>query len=200
MFQTEPQSQLRPSAALVWQTIVAQREVSSTFGLFDCAGDAPHLYREIEGSGLPHCTLFGGVVPRPLLEASPVCVHLGAKPHGGSYLLQRYWGNSACIVVTAAEEMVLDDVRKQLKRSLRVRLPTGARALFRYYDPRVLRAFLPTCTADQVRALMGKLTDMWCEGETPDLVLQWNAGDFHRTTPLAHDLTRLVPRERISGS
>jgi len=198
VFPAEPQSQLRPSAALVWQTIVAQREVSSTFGLFDCARDAPQLYREIEGSGLPHCTLFGGVVARPLLEASPVCVYLGAEPGAGSYLLQRYWGNAACMVVTAAEGMVLDDVRKQLKRSLRIRLPTGSRALFRYYDPRVLRAFLPTCTADQARALMGELTDVWCEGETPHIVLQWHAGDFHRTTPLAHDLTRLVPRERIT--
>ena len=46
--------------------------------------------------------------------------------------------------------------------------------LFRYYDPRVLRAFLPTCTRDELRTVFGGIECFWIEGEEPGVML--NAG------------------------
>jgi hypothetical protein len=47
-------------------------------------------------------------------------------------------------------------VRKHLRRLLMVKLDDGGRRLyFRFYDPRVLRAFLPTCSVRQDEEMFG---------------------------------------------
>jgi hypothetical protein len=38
--------------------------------------------------------------------------------------------------------------------------------MFRYYDPRVLRRFLPTCNGGQLKALFGKIDSFFVESET----------------------------------
>jgi hypothetical protein len=38
---------------------------------------------------------------------------------------------------------------------LEVQTPDGPKRFFRYYDPRVLRNFLPTCDAAQLREMFG---------------------------------------------
>ena len=55
--------------------------------------------------------------------------------------------------VWARSEVAFDDVRRHMRRFLRVQGEDGRRMLFRWYDPRVLRVYLPSCTDDERRAL-----------------------------------------------
>ena len=68
--------------------------------------------------------------------------------------------------------------------SLLVHDSRGDRLFFRYYDPRVLRVYLPTCTRDELRTVFGGIECFWMEDEKPAIVLN---ADF--------DQTRLVMRE-----
>jgi hypothetical protein len=54
-----------------------------------------------------------------------------------------------------------------------VRDPAGKRLMFRYYDPRVLRVYLPTCTAAELRAIFGLVERFWMEDEQSDRVLEF---------------------------
>ena len=43
--------------------------------------------------------------------------------------------------------------------------------LFRFYDPRVFRDFLPTCTPKEAIAFMGPITTWWVESEDSSKLL-----------------------------
>jgi hypothetical protein len=43
----------------------------------------------------------------------------------------------------------------------------GKLLYFRFYDPRVLRRFLPTCDAEQLRQLFGPIDAFVMEGDDP---------------------------------
>jgi hypothetical protein len=42
---------------------------------------------------------------------------------------------------------------------------------FRFYDPRVLRIFLPTCDENQLREFFGPIEQFICEDEDPEFAL-----------------------------
>ena len=53
----------------------------------------------------------------------------------------------------------------------------GKPLYFRYYDPRVLRAFLPTCNADDLKVLFGPVDDYLLESEDGADVLRFAVAD-----------------------
>ena len=58
------------------------------------------------------------------------------------------------------------DLRSHLRRFLIVLdEDTGKKLYFRFYDPRVLRAFLPTCSKIQVADMFGEIGMFLLEGE-----------------------------------
>jgi hypothetical protein len=53
---------------------------------------------------------------------------------------------------------------RHFRRLVRVVDEAGTVMLFRFYDPRVLRAFIPTCTAEQRAELFGPARRLVMEG------------------------------------
>lgn len=47
---------------------------------------------------------------------------------------------------------------------------------FRFYDPRVIRTYLPTCTAKECRAFFGPVRRIFVEGEAAGVMNQYHAG------------------------
>ncbi len=50
----------------------------------------------------------------------------------------------------------------------------GGTLLFRYYDPRVLRIFLPTCTPAELREFFGPLSRLYAEAEGGQELLEFS--------------------------
>jgi hypothetical protein len=50
----------------------------------------------------------------------------------------------------------------------------GETVLFRFYDPRVLRALLPTCTSDQLVELFGPVQKYIVEDEDPSYAIEFS--------------------------
>ena len=64
-----------------------------------------------------------------------------------------------------------------LKRHLRQFLMVergGKRVYFRYYDPRVLRVYLPTCNAEELALLFGPVEAFLCEAKQPGTLLRFS--------------------------
>jgi hypothetical protein len=59
-------------------------------------------------------------------------------------------------------------LRDHFREFQTVELPDQRTVLFRYYDPRVLRSFLPACNAAELRAFFGPVQSFIVEGETPE--------------------------------
>jgi hypothetical protein len=45
--------------------------------------------------------------------------------------------------------------------------------LFRFYDPRVLRAYLPTCLAEELNIVFGPVRNFWMESRDPGELLEF---------------------------
>lgn len=57
--------------------------------------------------------------------------------------------------VLVASPASLENLRRHFRHYLKVSSPEGKIWLFRFYDPRVLKLFIPACTAQEIRAFYG---------------------------------------------
>ena len=51
--------------------------------------------------------------------------------------------------------------------------PQGKPLYFRYYDPRVLRIYLPTCKESELKTVFGPVNSFYAEGEDPAYLIHY---------------------------
>lgn len=130
--------------------------------LLDGARD-PAISNLVRFGKLEYACLFGGRLTPRLQAAAPYIVHLGATSPLTRELLERGWGKSWGILTIAPPHVTIFQQRLHFKKFLRVLSENGEVLAFRFYDPRVLRAYLPTCTAAELRTFLGPLTKLVVE-------------------------------------
>jgi hypothetical protein len=79
------------------------------------------------------------------------------------WILARLWGTPWGVFVQSDEGLA--GVRKHFRRFLIVRSPEGQEAYFRFYDPRVLRRFLETCSIAESGRFFGTINSFVCAAE-----------------------------------
>lgn len=114
--------------------------------------------------------LYAGSAEETLSHVAPYLFIL-EKPALVDWLLTEGWGKSwGLFIVSEADSLVL---YQHLRRFLYVRPTDGPALYFRFYDPRALRLFLPTCDADQLRAFFGPIRYFILEDEDDDFALNF---------------------------
>ena len=121
------------------------------WAIVDAAQDQ-QVYWTLTNSFLPHSCLFAGALPEALEMAAPYLVQLDPEDKFTAYLARNLGRNLAIFLQTDAS---LRDLRRHLRTFLTVKDTSGRRMLFRYYDPRVLRVYLPTCSATELQTVFG---------------------------------------------
>lgn len=122
--------------------------------LLDVFFDHPDLEYE--------CLLTGRLEP-DMQEVAPYIVELHEDAPFTQWLLDNGWAQNWGVYVTSEGD--LGDVWRHLRQHTRVRAPGGEELFFRYYDPRVLRAFLPTCDGAQLEEFFGVVDQFVSEME-----------------------------------
>jgi len=130
--------------------------------LVDGARD-PEISRLVRFGGLEYTCLYSGRLDPRLAAAAPYLVHLAAGSVTTNRLLRRGWGKAWGIFTVAPAHVSLVQQRLHLKKLLRVRAEDGAVLAFRFYDPRVLNVYLPTCTTEESMAVFGPLDAVLAE-------------------------------------
>lgn len=115
--------------------------------------------------------LYRGELEPDIAEVAPYLVRLDPHSAFTDWVLQKGWGQHWGIFLLARSEM--DALRRHLRRFLTVHDPEGAPLLFRYYDPRVLRAYLPTCNAEELTTVFGPVACYMAEGEDPTTLVRF---------------------------
>lgn len=68
----------------------------------------------------------------------------------------------------------IESLGKQLQKLLVVSMQTdGRQVYFRFYDPRVLRSFLPSCQKDQLKEIFIGVDTFICEDKDDDFLLHF---------------------------
>jgi hypothetical protein len=113
----------------------------------------------------------------------PWAPYLVALPPGSALLetlVQEGWGKAWGIYFTCP--LPFEEVRKHLRHFLTVRDEENVDCFFRFYDPRVLRAFLPVCTREELRTFFGPIRRFKMEGRPRQVLLDFSlrpSGDLH---------------------
>ncbi|WP_332852285.1 DUF4123 domain-containing protein [Duganella sp. S19_KUP01_CR8] len=142
----------------------AELEGGHVHWLLDGARD-PDIVHLVRASGLEHTCLFSGDIHPRLQAAAPYLVHLPPGSPAAAALLKRGWGNAWGIFTIAKADITLAEQRLHLKKFLRVQTEDGKLLAFRYYDPRVLNTYLPTCTSEEFRTFLGPLARLVAESD-----------------------------------
>lgn len=139
----------------------------SLWAVLDGARDR-RIYQELMSSRLDHSCLYSGHLPTEMRPIAPYLVELSPRYAFTRTLLEQGFGRSWGIFVR------IDDwtgLRHHLRKLLTVRDEAGRKLLFRWYDPRVLRNYLPTCTPAELGQVFGPVGSFFAEAAGPELAL-----------------------------
>jgi hypothetical protein len=129
--------------------------------------------------------LYQGRAGTEMATVAPYLVCLGTSDRAFDWIWEEGWGGSWGIFLWSLVSPT--QLRQHFRRGTMVRTEDGQRLLFRFYDPRVLRTFLPSCDAVQCRELFGPVAWFACESEFGDaigLMREQNGRAVARATPL----------------
>lgn len=99
-------------------------------------------------------SLYDGASEARLGPSGPYLVALSDHDDLLKAILRKGWGQGWGIFATARGDF--GQVRKHFRSLMMVkRVSDGSEMYFRFYDPRVIRPFLPTCSPEQVRQMFG---------------------------------------------
>ncbi|MEO9052224.1 MAG: DUF4123 domain-containing protein [Ginsengibacter sp.] len=79
------------------------------------------------------------------------------------WLSEKVWGTTGGIFI--ATQFSMEEIYKHFQKFLFVKTEDGQQFYFRFYDPRVLRIFLPTCEEQQLKEFFGPVQKFICEDE-----------------------------------
>jgi len=149
-------------------------EVPAVFALLDAARDE-RILPMIRRSRLDYCCLFLGALAPVLAEAAPYLVDISPRAPFTREILELGWGESWGIFVRA-QQVILQDLRRHFRKLLLVEdeSQAGCKRFFRFYDPRVLRVYFPTCTWEELRFVLGPVTRYCMEGEEAGVLLEYS--------------------------
>jgi hypothetical protein len=146
------------------------------YALLDGARDG-RLEPMIRRSRLEYCCLYGGRLTPALERAAPYLVHLTPEASFTRELIEVGWGQSRGILTVVAADCTMQQQRRHFRTLLQVRSEDGRPLIFRFYDPRVLRAYLPTCTPEEAANVFGPIPRLLAESRDARHALEFTRGE-----------------------
>jgi hypothetical protein len=111
----------------------------------------------------PNYCLFRGELEPDVLYAAPYVAVLLPGSTFSEWVFSessgKHWG------IYAHCRYSIKEMRRHCRALINVYDEKGNPLIFRYYDPRVLRKFLPTCNGDELETLFGKIETLFAETE-----------------------------------
>ena len=122
--------------------------------LLDVMADAEGLESE--------CLLMDQLEP-DMAEVAPYLIHLVEDAPFTHWLMENGWAQNWGVYLTSSEPLA--DVWRHVRQHAQVIDPQGKTLFFRFYDPRVMAAFLPTCSKQQLGEFFGPVDFFVAEAE-----------------------------------
>ncbi len=146
------------------------------------------VYAVLDGASMPnllgslyvhepeYVCLYRGELQPDMAEVAPYLVWLDPDTDFPWWLFAKGWGKHWGIMVQSRAD--IRTLRRHFRTFLIVYDSTGKPMYFRWYDPRVLSVYLPTCDAAELARVFGPVEAYVIEsGETPQpLRLRHSAG------------------------
>jgi len=171
------------------------------FVLLDAAQMDGYIYQAMDFQENHRC-LYEGDSKVVLGAVAPYLFELEFKSHFAEWVVERGAGKSWGVIVNS--ETDAEELYHHFRHFLIVHTEEGKELYFRYYDPRVLRTFLPTCDAEQLQEFFGPVESYIMEDEEGWMIrFSLEEGELFRTElkcDLSHFLSNSFNRENHLGT
>jgi hypothetical protein len=134
-----------------------------TYAILDGARDG--RVAALAQGELARC-LYRGTLPREVADAAPQLMRVWPGNEPTERFFKQGWGQSWGVLL--AYTGPIKALYRHLRQFLRASGENGRVVGFRYYDPRVLRSYLPACTAEEMERFFGPIEAILVEAEEPD--------------------------------
>ena len=144
-----------------------------------------NVYAVLDGASVPelpqilwehepeNICLYRGKLEPDMAAVAPYLVKLEYDHPFTKLICEQGWGNHWGIFVLTPAEVNIRDMRKHFRRFLMVYSPENKLIYFRYYDPRVLRVYLPTCNTEEIKIVFGPISSYIAEDEDSSVLLRF---------------------------
>jgi hypothetical protein len=177
--------------ALGTRVLDALSPTKPIYAVLDGARD-PRVRGWVFDTRAPAWCLWRGRLPEAAQDVAPYLLRLDHA--AAERFFRAAWQNAWGILL--ASDASVRELRRHLRRFLRVRTEEGKVLLFRYYDPRVLRVFLPSLAAADAADFFGPVEAFAAEADEPGAfhVFRRSAGAVEsRAFEPAPELARPAP-------
>lgn len=140
--------------------------------ILDCARGS-RVFSMLLECRLENVCLYRGPLHPEIELVAPYLVQLDYDFRNTRRLIRESWGKSWGVFLRS--DTHIERLRRHLRTLLTVRDARGRHLLFRYYDPRVLRVYLPTCTPSELETVFGPVQRFWTENRTHDSMLEFES-------------------------
>jgi hypothetical protein len=141
------------------------------YAILDGARDE-RIHSFLGGSDLESSCLYEEkAISEDVRRAAPYLVRLLPWSRHTRWLFDTGWGQSWGILLATRANR--PELRQHLRRFLVVKDEHGKQLYFRYYDPRVMREYLPTCTRAESEMVFGPVTRYWTESKDARTLLEF---------------------------
>jgi hypothetical protein len=154
-----------PAIIAVLREALAAAPGQRVFGVVDAAQCVDLSYEAKLQYGKEIRSLFLPEVQTELWDVAPYLVPIDVDSGYLENWARRWGANAGVLLVTAADE---DALYEHMRKVFVVEDEEGQEYFFRYYDPRVLRTFLPTCSKEQLEEFFGPVVEIIVESGTGD--------------------------------
>jgi hypothetical protein len=143
------------------------------YGVVDAAQDCELAFEAVVGFGKVIRSLFQGEAAPALAHVTPYLVPIDLE---SSYLQNwaaRLGKHAGLLLVSSAND---DALYSHLRNLFVAQDEKGQEYFFRFYDPRVLRLYLPSCTLDEIRTFFGPVRLIGVEGSKAGTLVKYTPG------------------------
>jgi len=137
-----------------------------------------------------HDSLYRGQTEEELAGVAPYIFTLPERSEFLSWIYANSYGRSCGVIFTTG--INLEESWYHFRRFLLVKTEDGQELYFRFYDPRVLKIFLPTCDKDQILEFFGPVQHFIVEGDSKEEAIEFSQinGELKQ---------RIIPVEQVFG-
>jgi len=149
-----------PVAAL--PELLFGKEEAAVYAVLDGAS-IPKLVATLHEQKPEFCCLYPGELKPDMAAVAPYLVRLEKGKEFTEQVLKDGWGAHWGVFVVSGGD--LRALRDHFREFHKVELPDQRSVIFRYYDPRVLRIFLPVCNELELTQFFGPVKRFVVEAE-----------------------------------